>query len=294
MKKTKKSAFVLPKTIQLTFISVAIAAYIIESIHWINILSRTYPNGLRLSQFSVMAIGTLLLPIILFATSFLAYKKNINKFDTLFNATLMTVIGLAIYVLVFTAEWKLLQNPNIIFESPWRPAISMIVAFALFIGLQLLIVKSSKRTSITKKIQMTTICIMGIVFIINTITNLWDLVSRHVGSIDIMNFFTHQQFVIAIILPLIFLVAAYFILPKTASKTNRLFTAVVYALTGVLTMNATIIATYLVLTLLPPSRSTALHIIEFQTIAAAILGVTIFSILLLTPAQSKVRLKKSR
>jgi hypothetical protein len=297
MQKTKKAYTALPKNIQLTFITAASIAFVVNALYWISLLIRVYPHGMRVSQFSIMAVGQIILPAMLFAISFIVYKKSVTRFDHLFNATVWTMIGLGLYHVVSVTEGLLLREQNIysnIFGITWTPAISMLISLALFGGILFLLSRRNKKVNHAQRLQLSALIVIALAFVTDASFNLWGLISQHVGSKNILNLLTHQQLIVPIVLPIAFFLVAYFLVPKAGDRLNRLFTSAIYALIGVMAVTIAMIIYYIGMWALPMSDFASLHALGLQTVFATVIGLAVYTFLIITHNRSKKTLKRAR
>lgn len=297
MQKTKKASIALPKNIQLTFITAATIAFVINAIYWIGLLIRVYPNGMRLSQFSIMAIGQILLPAILFAISFLAYKKSTTRFDHIFNSTILTLIGLGIHHLVAIIERLLSRYQDIsssLISMTWAPAVSMVIALCLFAAVLLVLCPRNKNANHVRRLQLVALFVITLAFLADAAFNLSGLVSQHIGNNNGIKLLTHPLLITPVILPIAFFVTAYLALQKLGGRLNHLFTAAVYALVGAMTIWITAMVFHIGVWSLPASDFASIHSLGLQTIFATAASLTVYTFLIVTHNRSKKAAKKSK
>lgn len=297
MKKTKKALTVLPKNIQLTFITAAAVAFVINAIYWISMLIRVYPNGMRLSQFSILAFGQILLPAVLFAVSFVAYKKSTTRFDHVFNSVLLTFVGLGVYILTATVEGLLSRYQNIsssLVSMTWAPAVSMIVALCLFGAILLVLCRRNKKANHARRLQLTALTVIAVAFLVGTLFNMSGLVSQLVGNNNIVNLLTHPLLMTPIILPVAFFLTAYFTLEKIGGRLNRMFTAAIYALVGAMAIWITTMVFQIGAWTLPAGDFASLHALNLPTIFATVISLAVYTFLIVTHNRSKNATKKSK
>jgi hypothetical protein len=297
MRKTKKLLSALPKNVQLTFITAAGITLVINTLYWISMLIRVYPSGMRLSQFSIMAIGQIIMPALLFAVSFYVYKKSTTRFDHIFNATILTVVGISIYHLVSSAEWQLSRYQDIsssLVNMTWAPLVSMVVAFCLFAALLLVISRRNNKVDHIKRLQIVTLAFVGLAFVVGTIFNLYALGSQYISRGDVINLLTHPQLVTPVILPLAFFIVAYLAIPKIHGRLARFYTAAIYALIGAMIIWITTTVFNLGAWALSANDFAALHALGLPTISATIISLAVYTFLIITHNRTSKAAKKTK
>lgn len=297
MKNSKKETSTLPKNIQLTFITAAAIAFVVQMIYHVSLLLHVYPNGLKLSQFTLMATGYVLLPALLFAISFMIASKGRPHFDRLFHATLLTITGLSIHMVVSVIDRVFSQYTELyrssLFINGGMIALPLIVTLVLFAGLLYLLRTRNKNTDKTRTLQRTVIVILGLAFIANAAFGISGLILRHIGSKDIANFITHPDFVLTTVLPLAFFATAYLALQKLTTL-NRLYTSFVYAMIGVTVIFITTIIFHAGTWMLPPADTASISTLDLQTIFASIASLAVYTFLIVTHNRTKKAVKKTK
>jgi hypothetical protein len=297
MKNTKKATGILPKNIQLTFITLSAIAVVIQAIFYIGLLARIYPNGLRLSQFSILAFTAIVLPVILFATAYYFSKKSASRFDRVFHAALLAVIGLAIQRIVYIVDRVLAQHTDLytsdLFVNGGMIALPIITTIALYAGLLYTLRLRSKKSDGIRSLQLATVSLAALVFTADMVLNISDLVARHIGSRNAMNFITHPDLILPIVLPFAFFAVAYLTIQKT-STLNRLFTSTLYALVGVMTIYITMTLFSVGTWMLSTRDTVSIYALDLPTIVAAFLSLTVYTFLIVTHNRSKKTTKKSK
>ena len=297
MQKTKKALSALPKNVQLTFITAASITLVINALYWISLMLRVYPSGMRFSHFSIMAVGQILMPIILLAASFFIYKKSTTRFDHLFNSILLALAGISIYQLVSTVEWQLSRYQNIsssLVNMAWAPAVSMAVAFCVFAALLLILSRRDNTVNHVRRLQITTLTLIGSAFIVGIVFNLYGLVSQYINRGDIVSLLIHPQLITPVILPVAFFLVAYLATPKISGRLSRLFTAAIYALIGAMIIWITTMIFSIGVWALSASDFAALHAIGLPTITATVISLAVYTFLIITHNRSTKATKKSK
>lgn len=297
MQKKKKTPTSLPKNIQLTFITAAAVAFVINAIYWISMLIRVYPNGMRLSQFSILAFGQILLPAVLFVLGFVTYKKSITRFDHIVNAVLLTFVGLGIYLLTSTVEGLLSRYQNIsssLVSMTWAPAVSMIITLCLFGALLLVLYPRNKKVNHARRLQLIALAVIALAFLVGAAFNFSGLVSQHVGNNNILALLTHPLLITPVVLPIAFFLTAYFALEKSAGRLNQLFTAAMYALVGAMVIWITAMVFQIGAWTLPPNDFASLHKLGLPTIFATVISLAVYTFLIVTHNRSKKTTKRTK
>lgn len=293
MQKNKKAQSLLPRNIQLTLISTAAIAFAVQAIYMIGILARVYPQGMRLSPFSVMAICSILMPAVLFGIAFVVFRKNLPRLERLFNAAVLTLTGMAIFTSVMILQRVITQQVHTPYGSEmmatWSPAFPFIISLALFAGLLMLL----QRTTAIRALQVATIVLVSVAFLSEAIFSVTALVLQHVGTKNIMNFLTHPMLITPVVLPLAFFATSYFALNKE-TKLNRLFGAVIYSLVGALVVFITLTFFYISTWTLSLGDTASVYALDLQTIFASIISIAVFTFLIITHNRSKQSPKKKK
>jgi hypothetical protein len=297
MKNTKKATGIPPKNIQLTFITLSAIAVVIQVIFYIGLLARIYPNGLRLSQFSFMAFSSMMLPVILFAVAYYFSKRSASRFDRVFHAALLAVIGLAILRIIYIFDRVLAQHTDLytsdLFVNGGMLALPIIATLALYTGLLYVLRIRDKKSDGIRSLQLATVSLAALVLIADTILNISDLVVRHIGSKNAMNFITHPDLILPIVLPFAFFAVAYLTIQKT-NTLNRLFISTIYAIVGVMTIYITITLFNIGTWMLSTRDTVSVYALDLPTIIAAFLSLTVYTFLLVTHNRAKKTTKKSK
>lgn len=297
MKNSKKETSTLPKNIQLTFITAAAIAFVIQAIYHISLLMRVYPNGLRLSQFTLMATSYVLLPALLFGIGFMIAGKSRPRFDRVFHVTLLTIAGLGINTIVSILDRVFSQHTDLyqssLFINGGMIAMPLIVTLVLFAGLLYILRTRNKNINKTTILQRAVILILGLAFIANAAFGISGLVLRHIGSKDITNFITHPDFVLTTVLPLAFFATAYLALQKL-STLNRLYASFVYAVIGVMVIFITTIIFHAGIWMLPSADTASINTLDLETIFASITSLTVYTFLIVTHTRTKKAIKKTK
>lgn len=237
MNKNKQSTDTLPKNIQITFIATVAGAFVVNTIYGILLLMRIYPHGLRPSQFTFIMFTSMLLPVVLFACAYLIAKRRLPRFAHLFYAAVVTVIGYFLFRLVSVADRALSLHSSIYQSEPFLNggmiALPLVVTLLLYAGLLYSFWRRNQYTGDTPQLQRTMISVGVLTYAVDAVYSLSDLVSRHIGSKNIMNLLTHQDFLTTVVIPVVCFVIAYSVV-RNANRLNRLFTAMLYATTGVI------------------------------------------------------------
>jgi hypothetical protein len=283
MKQTKKDILAIPKTIQATFFIIAVFAFLATVINWTGLLIQVYPNGMRLSQFSLLAFSEMLLPVVLFAVAFAAYDTKALRTNRLFTSSLLTTAGLGVLSIIGPIHFLYMHYFQVVGNhfSPIIPAVMTLGVYVIFIYVL-------RRANSARILQVSVIAIIALAFIIQAIFGLGDLFIRHIGSKNIMNFLTHPTFILSIILPVIFLVATYLKNSKL-TKINRVFLSVIYALITIIAMNAVMMLFTTGLRLTSPAQDSFLsvHISGLQTLVAVLASLSIYGFLMIRQARTK-------
>lgn len=297
MKNSKKETSTLPKNIQLTFITAAAIAFVVQMIYHISLLMRIYPNGLKLSQFTLMVTSYVLLPAILFAISFMIAGKSRLRFDRIFHATLLTVAGLSIHTVVSVLDRIFSQYTELyrssLFINGGMIALPIVVTLVLFAGLLYVLRTRNKNSDKTNTLQRAVIVILGLAFIANAAFGISGLILRHIGSKDITNFITHPDFALTTVLPLAFFATAYLALQKL-STLNRLYASFIYAMIGVTVIYITTIIFHAGIWMLPLADTAAINTLDLQTIFASIASLAVYTFLIVTHNSAKKAVKKTK
>lgn len=298
MQKTKKVHSTVPKNIQLTLITLAATAFVVQVIHHTALLIRVYPDGPRLSNFTFIMIGYALLPALLFAAAFMTTSKTLPRFDRLFHATILAIAGLGIHMIVSVLDRLMSQLTDIytssLFINGGMIAMPIIVTLVLFASLLYALRSRNKNTDKTNALQRTIILILGLAFIANATFSISSLVLQHIGSKDITNFITHPDFVLPVVLPLAFFATAYLALQKL-NTTTRLYTSFLYAVIGVMVISITTTIFYIGGTwILSPADSATMYALDLPTIFASIISIAVYTFLIVTHNQSKKTTKKAK
>jgi hypothetical protein len=243
MNKNKQSTDYLPKNIQITLIGAVAGAFVVDTLHSILLLIRIYPHGIRPSQFTLMIFSTILLPLILFAAGYLFSKKSPSRFDRLFAATILTVIGYFIFRMVLVADRALALHTSLYQSVPILSegmiVVPCIVALLLYAGLLYTLRRHKRHTHGMHTLQRIMIPLALLAFVVEAIFSINELVGRHIGSKNIMNLLTHQDLITTTLLPIIFFAIAYLVVRNTNHLT-RLFVVILYATIGII-INQTIL-----------------------------------------------------
>ncbi|MDB5187041.1 MAG: hypothetical protein JWM07_513 [Candidatus Saccharibacteria bacterium] len=283
MKNNKKSTSTLPKNIQLTFVTAAAIALVMNAIYYIGLLLRVYPQGMRLSQFSVMAITLIVLPALLFVIAYVVYKKGSSQLERFFNATLLATVGLAIHTIILIIERLLTQHYDIYTGMPvgtWIPLVSVSIAVASY--LVILLTLSSPKKNPTRCLQLTAVALVVVAFIANAIFNISSLVLQHVDSDNVTNLLTNPLLITPVVLPIAFFATAYLTASKANGRLSRLFTAVVYTLVGTLAIWITTVFFNLGIWTLSIGDAASVHALDLPTIFTAFLSLAVYTFLIVT------------
>jgi hypothetical protein len=276
MKQTKKDILAIPKTIQATFFIIAAFAFLATIIHWTELLIQVYPNGMRLSQFSLLAFSEMLLPATLFTIVFAAYNTKAVRANRLFNASLLTTVGLGVLSIIGPIHFLYMHYFQVV-GNHFTPIIPAVIT----LGLYVIFIYVLRRANSARILQVSVITIVALAFIIQATFGLGDLFIRHIGSKNIMNFLTHPTFIFNTMLPVIFFVAVY-LKSGTLTKINRAFTSIVYTLIGIMAMNAATMIFMTSLRLASPAQDNFLsvHISGLQTLVAVVASLSIYGFLM--------------
>lgn len=283
MKNSKKYTSLLPKNIQLTFISAAAIALIMNAVYYIGLLMRVYPQGMRLSQFSIMAITHIVLPALLFVIAYVVYKKGSSQLERIFNATLLATVGIAIHTIILIIERLLTRNYDIYTGMPvgtWIPLVSVSIAVAFYL-IMLLSLSSPKKNS-ARTFQLTAVALVILAFIADATFKLSSLVLQHINSNNVSNLLTHPLLITPVILPIAFFVTAYLTATKANGRLIRLFTAVVYTLVGTLVIWITTVFFNLGVWTLSIGDAASVHALDLPTVFTAFLSLAVYTFLIVT------------
>lgn len=297
MQKTKKVQSVLPKNIQLTLITLASIAFVAQAISTISLLIRVYPQGVRFSQFTFMILSYLLLPVLLFGVAYFKSRKDTPRFDRVFHALLLTIAGLGINAVVTVLERLVSQHTtlyqNSLFINGGMIALPLVVTLVLFAGLLYLLRNRAKNADNSNLLQHAIIIILSLAFVADALFNMTSLVMQHIGSKNIMNFLTHPQLILPVVLPLAFFATAYLALQKL-TVIHRLYTALLYAVVGVIVIYITQTVFYTYTGILSPTEVASIYALDLQTIFAATVSVTVYTFLIITHNRGKKIAKKTK
>ena len=298
MPKIQKNSGALPKNIQLTFITVAAIAFVVNAVYWCALLMRVYPNGMRLSQFSVMAIGLIVLPAILLGISLLKYKRTTPLFERVFNAALLTFVGLGIHQVVSVIERLLSRYQDIsssLLNMTWSPAITMLVSICLFVGL-ILVVNSRKKQNPNslRYLFIATLFFVTIAFVVNAVFNFGGLVAQHMDSNNIARLLTHPMLLTPLVLPIAFFATAYLATSKVSGRMHRLFTALIYAMIGSMIILITTMLFNFGVHSLAISKYTSVRWLDVEIIFTTLVSLGVYTFLIVTHTKTKKISKKTK
>lgn len=295
MTKTQKPALIAPKNIQLTLITTATITLVMNTIFWIHMLVSVYPHGMRISQFSVMALGLILMPVVFFALAFFVYSKNLPRLDEVFKATLLTLAGLGIHAAVSIIERLASRYQDLstsLGSMTWSPIIPMLVSLCLFIGLLAVVRSRDVKAEHTLRLEVAVVSFVVLAFLIDALFNVGGLVSQHIGRNNIWNLLTHPMLIVPVVLPLAFFATAYLTTPKNTRRLAKLFITLLYTLVGVMTAwTASMLFTFGLRTLSLNQYASA-HINDLQTTFIVVVSLAVFAFLLITHNTTKRRAKR--
>jgi hypothetical protein len=297
MKNIKKATITLPKNIQLTFITAAAIAFVINAIYWIGLLLRVYPHGMRLSQFSIMAFSEVLLPAILFFAAYFVVKKGVPRFERIFNAVLLAIAGLALHIIVTIIERMLTEYQNIytgVFAITWMPAVSFIVTLVAYGGLLYALYPRNKKTNDARVLQLVVLFLIIAAFIADASFNISSLILQNTDNKSITGLLTNPLLITPVVFPNAFFATAYFMITKLGGRLNRLFTATIYTLVGFMVILITTMLFNIGVWSLPLGDTAAIHALDLQTIFAASTSFIVYTFLIISHNQLKKNPKKSK
>lgn len=219
------------------FLISCLVAYSLSVILWLILLAQVYGQGLRFSPFLVHALTPILLPPILFGTSYLLIRRKIPTKRALFLPGLLTLIGVwlsdALYLLYQVGISRLFTPVDVV-QAAYQSTLPFLVCL---LGFLLLVLWLRRKDDADNLIARVFLLAAGTVYAINIAANFYFLRQIRGLELNIMTLFTAPS-VIATLLPPIFWLIAFTILPKTYPKADHVLLATVYAASGLMITNA--------------------------------------------------------
>lgn len=244
MVKTKKvlqKNFQLPRITQKTFVISALLAYVSNVLFWTTMWASVYPNGGRLSQFSVLAVGEVMMPILFFSIAYLINAHEPTRLSRVFKASMLAGMGLLIQVYIGVMYyWYILDvnyGYNEFTSSYWFMIVMASVALVCF-ALLAIFTRTRLRVAHTQLFQIAFLLLAGGVYIITASMRLTETVDLLLKTRDASTLLQHPHMLQQVVLPLIVFGVAYYVLRRVSSKFNHVYIAAVYAFIGVIVSNA--------------------------------------------------------
>jgi hypothetical protein len=293
MKHTKKDLTSLPKNIQLTLITTTAIAFVVNAITFSWLLFRVYPHGIRLSQFSIMAVGQILLPVLLFSLAFFLVKHEGGRFNRVFTTTVTTITGLAIYTIIVTVEILLSRFHDIysgILPVEWIALAAYAVTIAFYLSLLLFI----RLRSESQHKKTVTLALLVVAFLATAMSNVYNLTLQRLDGQLVINLFTNPLIITPVILPIAFFMTAY-LMVFHKSRLARSYIAAIYTLIGIFVITiTTMLFNYAIwLQVVEDAASAYPHL---QTTVVAVVSLAVYSFLIITHNSAKkavTKLKKA-
>lgn len=221
---------------QVFFVS-GLVAYGLDALLSLILLAQVYDKGLRFSPFLVQTLTQIVLPPILFGTAFLLIKQKTHSRRPLFLPGLLALIGVwtsgALYLLYQVGISRLFA-PVDVAQAAFQSALPVLVCLLGFLPLMLWLRRKDNLDGLMARIFLLA---AGTVYAINTAANFYFL--RQVRGLE-LNIITLLAVpaVIATLLPPIFWLMAWIILPKSYPKADHTLLATVYTASGLMMTNA--------------------------------------------------------
>jgi hypothetical protein len=295
MPKLTKHVSPLPKNLQLTFIMTAAIAFVVNAIYWILLLVRVYPHGMRISQFSIWAIGMIIFPALVFGVAYLMTKKEHSRLEDVFNASLLALTGLLVQTCVILAD-QFIISPRLSATSGLFANLHMLVpsliTLVLFIGFILLVKRGIKNTN-KARLMRQSVAIVAVVSLVATATaNVHYAFSQFATSYNVLDLLVHPAAITSPILPIIFFAIAYYTIQTNKQPLDRLFTATIYSLIGVMiAATTTLVYTIGIWTLAVFKAYPAESLFDIQTAFVVCVSLLFYAHLIITHYRSNHLLK---
>lgn len=158
MPKTKNETDLVPRSLQQAFLWIAAASFILNAIDRIIILSRVYSQrDFRLSQFSVMTLSDILLPILFFGTAYIFVRASTSRTGHLFMSALLAAAGVMLHRLFTLLDWAwisaLTPAANQL-DLAWRAVALAAISLAAYAALILFIMFQKNRLKAARSVLL--------------------------------------------------------------------------------------------------------------------------------------------
>lgn len=243
MKKTKKALqkiAVLPRITQKTFIITALLAYVSNVLFWTVLWASVYPNGGRMSQFAVLAVGEVALPILFFGIAYFLNAHEPSRLARVFKASVLASMGLLLQVFIGFINWWLVYSPsstahNEFLSSYWFMIMTAVIVLAIFTALA--VWTRTRQKYNPQSFRTIFLGLAGGAYIITVLLQLQDTVPRLLKGQDALMLLSQQAFTGFVILPIVLFGIAYSILRFARRRADHVYVAAIYTLIGFMIHN---------------------------------------------------------
>lgn len=240
MRKESTITDLVPQNIQAPLLFTTIVAYIAIALNVALLLVRAYPNGMRLSEFSIMAVATILMPLIFAMFTFWVFRmKKLFSRENLSVLSLVATLGIITQTALvgayyFTASIIPLTVPSEMSHNLISLAVFALAPVLLFSGYLYYVARHLKSIGDIRSIQVTNIAIIALGFVAAVVPRVAYAINQYQFSGSLINVIVGSGAIETIILPAIFFATAWYLLRLKMGRLERLYNSALYTLVGTL------------------------------------------------------------